>query len=79
MSLEKEKEMKKILIWGTGRIAKEFVSKLDSTDVISGFIQTNPVESSFCDWHIYLPNDLPEGDYYIIVANSFSDEIHRIC
>lgn len=35
--------MKNILIWGTGLIAREFVSKLDSTDVISGFIKTNPV------------------------------------
>ena len=62
--------MKRILIWGTGNIAKELISNGISGEII-GFIQTNKTSQVFMDKCVYSIEEIPEEYDFIIVANSF--------
>ncbi len=51
--------MKRILIWGTGNIAKEVMSNGISGEII-GFIQTNKTSQVFMDKCVYSIEEIPE-------------------
>lgn len=70
--------MKRILIWGTGNIAKEVISNGVHGEII-GFIQTNKISRVFMDKNVYGIEEIPEEYDFIIVANSFVSEIYDIC
>jgi hypothetical protein len=70
--------MKRILIWGTGTIAREVLSNGICGEII-GFIQTNKTAQVFMDQCVYGIEEIPEEYDFIIVANSFSGEIYDIC
>lgn len=70
----------KILIWGTGLIAKEFESYVKNDIEILGYIETNikkgNKENNIGGKIIYSYKQLGELDYdYIIIANMYSNEI----
>ncbi len=69
---------KKILIWGTGNIAKEIIKNNINGEVL-GFIETIKSKDFFLGKKIYNCTDkLPDYDY-IIVANSYIYEIYTLC
>lgn len=70
--------MKKILIWGTGNLAKVFIENQCSADII-GFIETNKSTGSYMDKPVYDSREIPNGYDYIIVANSYATEIYKWC
>lgn len=70
--------MNKILIWGTGNIAREVMLNGICGEVI-GFIQTNKTEQIYMDKCVYSVEEIPEEYDFIVVANSFSSEIYDIC
>lgn len=70
--------MKKILIWGTGNIAKQVILKGICAEII-GFIQTDKSMEEFQGKTVYSADELPEEYDYIIVANSFTNEIFHTC
>ena len=70
--------MKKILIWGTGSIAKRILLNGIRGEVI-GYIETNPSGNSYQGKTIYGIECLPEEYDYIIVANSYTERIYDIC
>lgn len=70
--------MKRILIWGTGNIAKELISNGISGEII-GFIQTNKTLQVFMNKCVYEIEEIPEEYDFIIVANTFAGEIYDIC
>lgn len=70
--------MNKLLIWGTGDLAKRFISHGYSGEII-GFIETNKSKESFMDRPVFGSQEsLPEYDY-IIVANSYATEVYGLC
>lgn len=70
--------MKKILIWGTGSIAKRVVENGLNGEII-GFIETKKTKDFFRQKKVYEINEIPKGYEYIIVANSFTSEVYQIC
>lgn len=70
--------MNKVLIWGTGKIAKKILENKISGDVI-GFIETNKTKEFFQDKPVYNILEIPNNYEYIIVANSYTNEIFEIC
>lgn len=70
--------MRKVLIWGTGKIANQVISNGIRGDII-GFINTNKTTEKYQDKFVYDVDEIPEEYDFIIVANSFSDEIYDIC
>lgn len=70
--------MKKILIWGTGIIAKQVILNEINGEVI-GFIETNKRREIYRNKKVYTPDEIPEIYDYIIVANSYVNEIYNMC
>jgi Caenorhabditis protein of unknown function, DUF268. len=70
--------MKKVLVWGTGNIAKHIISNNLEAKII-GFIQTEKSVETFNGKKVYTVEELPEEYDFIIVANSFTNEIFRTC
>lgn len=70
--------MKKILIWGTGKLAKQFISNQYNGEII-GFIETNKTIDTFMQKKVYGSNEIPKEYDYIIVANSYVTEIYNLC
>jgi len=68
----------KILIWGTGNIARHILKNGLNGQII-GFIETNKTKDFFEDKRVYSIEDIPEGYDYIIVANTFTSEIYHTC
>lgn len=70
--------MIKILIWGAGYIANKICENgLEAN--IEGFIESNRTKDIFRGIKVYgLDDAWPEYDY-IIVANSYSDDIYKTC
>ena len=71
--------MKKVLIWGTGNIANDYIDNLEELSSITGFIQSKPLNEYYMKKRVFSPDSLPCDYDYIIVANSFSDEIYKVC
>lgn len=70
--------MKKLLIWGTGNLAKKFLDNQHSGEII-GFIETNKSSDTYMGKPIYDSRNIPDIYDYIIIANSFAAEIYNLC
>ena len=70
--------MKKILIWGTGAVARQVLHNSINGEII-GFIETCKKIDTFQDKLVYgIGEKLPSYDY-IIVANTYTNEIYNEC
>lgn len=70
--------MKKILVWGTGKLALQFIENGYNGELI-GFIETNKNKGVFMQQPVYASDDIPGEFDYIIIANSYVDEIYQTC
>ena len=70
--------MKKVLIWGTGAIAKQVLSNGICGELL-GFIQSEKSMDMYDGKSVYGLDELPKEYDFIIAANSFSDEIYHTC
>lgn len=70
--------MKKILIWGTGNIARQVIANGIGGNII-GFIETIKSTEIYNGKCVYKISEIPTEYDLIIVANSFSDKIYNIC
>ncbi|MDE5698808.1 MAG: DUF268 domain-containing protein [Lachnospiraceae bacterium] len=70
--------MKKILIWGTGKLAQQFIENQYHGEIM-GFIETNRTKDTFMNKLVYGSREIPSGYDYIVVANSFVNEIYNQC
>lgn len=68
----------KFLIWGTGNIAEEVWSNGLSGEMM-GFVETHKSKEEYKGYCVYDAEAIPEEYEYIIVANSFSNEIYDFC
>lgn len=73
-----ERCMFKLLIWGTGTIAKQFVANGYNGEII-GFIETNKTIDFFMDKPVYDSKEIPEEYDYIVVANTYCTQIYDLC
>lgn len=73
----KQKVDYQLLIWGTGKIAREIVENGLGGKII-GYIETRKSKDKFCGLRVYEIGDLPEKYDYIIIANTHTDEIYKI-
>lgn len=69
--------MKKILIWGTGKIARRFIENGYSGEII-GFVETNRSVDSFMGKPVYDSRNFPTQYDYIVVASTFATEIYNL-
>ncbi|MBQ2885475.1 MAG: DUF268 domain-containing protein [Alphaproteobacteria bacterium] len=70
--------MQRILIWGTGTIAKEVINNSLNGEVI-GFVETYKKTDNFMDKPIYGIDEIPVACDYVVVANTYVNEIYREC
>lgn len=70
--------MKKLLIWGTGKLAETFINNRYNGEII-GFIETNKVKDTYMDKPVYDSRKIPNEYDYIVVANSYGTEIYNWC
>lgn len=70
--------MKKILVWGTGKIARKFVENKCNAEII-GFIETNKSKEAYYGKTVYDSRQLPKEYDYIVVANTYATEIYDLC
>lgn len=70
--------MKKILIWGTGDIARQVTENQICAEIL-GFIETNRTKEKHQGKKVYGIDEIPQEYDFIIVANSFSGDIYNIC
>ena len=71
--------MKKILVWGTGYFANQFINDGYQGEVI-GFIETIKSKDTFMQKPVYGSDEIPESGYdYIVVANTYGTEIYALC
>lgn len=68
--------MKRILIWGTGKIAEQVMRRHMKAEVI-GFIETVKHKERYKDKPVYGYKNIPGGYDYIIVATVYSNEIYE--
>ncbi len=68
--------MKKIFIWGTGKIAEKLLNNGLPFEV-SGFVETIQDKQWYCKKRVYVYTELPEDYDAIIVANSHGNEIYK--
>lgn len=68
----------KILVWGTGTIAKEYLDEINNDDVI-GFIETVRSKDTFYSKPVYGIDEIPQEYDYIVVANIYGNEIYNEC
>ena len=70
--------MNKILIWGTGHLAKQFITNKYHGEII-GFIETHRSVDTFMQKPVYDSKEIPSEYDYIIIANSYAAEIYDLC
>lgn len=70
--------MQKLLIWGTGKLAKHFIENKCGGEII-GFIETNKSKDFFMQQPVYGSHEIPAEYDYIIVANSYVCDIYNLC
>lgn len=70
--------MKKILIWGTGKIAEKFVENQYNAEII-GFIETKKSKDTYEGKPVYDSGQIPKEYDYIVVANTYATEIYDLC
>lgn len=72
---------KKIIIWGTGTVCKEFKEKIEKAEIVA-YIDNNFTDNQIDGIPVFRLADVKKGkfDYdYIVVANAFSNEIYEEC
>jgi hypothetical protein len=71
--------MFKLLIWGTGNLARLFIENNYNGEIV-GFIETNKSRDDFMGKPVYSANEISSNIYdYIVVANSYVTEIYNLC
>ena len=70
--------MKKLLIWGTGAIAVEVIDN-DLNGEIIGFVETVRKSEIFRGKPVYGAVELPKDYDFIVVANTYGNEIYQEC
>lgn len=70
--------MNRLLIWGTGNLAKKFIERGYNGEII-GYIETKKKQLTFMGKPVYEYTEIPQQYDYIIVANSYVDEIYALC
>ncbi len=70
--------MHKLLIWGTGNLARHFIENKYHGEII-GFIETKKSRDSFMDRPVYASDEIPAWYDYIVVANSYVMDIYSLC
>lgn len=70
--------MKKILIWGIGNLARCFIENKHGGEIV-GFIETNKSQDSFMHKPVYDSRKIPQEYDYIVIANSYTQEIYAHC
>lgn len=70
--------MKKVLIWGTGKMAQELMNCGINAEII-GFIQTSKSVDTFMRYPVFSVADIPSTIDFILVANTYSDQVYDIC
>ncbi|MDE6603997.1 MAG: DUF268 domain-containing protein [Lachnospiraceae bacterium] len=70
----------KLLVWGTGGIAKQFIENGYAGEII-GFIETKKSKTEFMNKPVYQIEELPSPKQYdyIIVANKSVDAVYKVC
>lgn len=71
-------KMKKILIWGTGNVAKRLLENGICGEII-GYIESSKTKESFNGKKVYDLDEIPKTFDYIIVANTYVNEIYEKC
>lgn len=70
--------MKKLLIWGTGKFARQFIANNYRGEII-GFIETGKSIDTFMQKPVYGSKEIPKEYDYIIIANSHATEVYNLC
>lgn len=70
--------MNKLLVWGTGDLARRFIENEYSGDIL-GFIETKKSKDCFMQKPVYSSTEIPDGYDFIIVASSYTKEIYERC
>lgn len=70
--------MKKLLIWGTGNFARKFLNNGYQGEII-GFIETQKSIDTFMGKPVYDSQEIPKEYDYIVIANSYVNEIYSLC
>lgn len=70
--------MKRILIWGIGNLARHFIENKYGGEIV-GFIETNKSQDSFMHKPVYDSRKIPQEYDYIVIANSYTEEIYAHC
>lgn len=70
--------MQKLLIWGTGNLAKRFIENEYHGELI-GFIETHKSKDTYMGKPVYGYREMPKDFDYIIIANSYGEEIYDLC
>lgn len=70
--------MKKILIWGTGKIADELLCNGIEGE-LTGFLETVRGKELYQGKKVFSVEEMPKDYDYILVANSYTDQIYQLC
>lgn len=70
--------VKKILIWGTGNIAKHFLENGYCGELL-GFVETHKTKDTFMQKPVFDSKEIPKDFDYIIIANTHGGEINNLC
>lgn len=70
--------MKKLLIWGTGRICEQIINNLMECDIV-GFVETEKTNDFYKGKCVYSIESLPNNYDILLIANSYADSIYKIC
>lgn len=68
--------MKRILIWGTGKYARQLLDT-GTNGIITGIVETNKKNEEFMGYPVYDAAEIPVEYDYILVANTHTIEIFR--
>lgn len=72
-------ELKRLLIWGTGKIAEQVLQNGINGQVI-GFIESEKRKELFQGKPVYMAAEVMDDMYdFIIVANTYVEDIYNIC
>lgn len=70
--------MNKVIIWGTGTIARHFFEN-GINGCVMGFVETHKTVDGYMGLPLYSIDELPDGYDYIVVANMHANEIYYTC
>ena len=68
----------RVLIWGTGNVAQELYNNGINGEIL-GYVESNTNKEEFIGCSVYDPHTMPNDYDYIIVANTYTDEIYQTC